>query len=141
MIKRKSALIILVLIILSTFILIAIPSCSYAEQAQQTEGGTKVTDPTLNPDLYKPGKLTENDTKQITGKANQIIGIIVTVGTVASVITLAILGIKYMIGSVEEKAEYKKSMMPYLIGAVLLFASSTVVNIIAQLMQGTSLNK
>lgn len=139
MIKRKSALIILVLIILSTFILIAIPSYSYAIPAVPDDTYTD-TDPTRNPDYYKPGSINKDDTEKITGKANQIIGAIVTVGTVVSVITLAILGIKYMLGSVEEKAEYKKSMMPYLIGAVLLFASSTIVNIIAKIMQGTNLN-
>ena len=36
---------------------------------------------------------------------------------------LMVLGIKYMMGSAEEKAEYKKTMIPYLIGAVLLFAA------------------
>ena len=41
-----------------------------------------------------------------------------------------ILGIKYMIGSVEEKAEYKKTMMPYIIGTTILFAASTIVSII-----------
>ena len=37
-----------------------------------------------------------------------------------SVITLVVLGIKYMVGSIEERAEYKKSMIPYLIGAFLI---------------------
>ena len=35
-----------------------------------------------------------------------------------------VLGIKYMMGSAEEKAEYKKTFIPYIIGAVLLFAAS-----------------
>ena len=39
-----------------------------------------------------------------------------------------------MVGSVEERAEYKKSMIPYLVGAVLLFAGSVVVSIIANLV-------
>ncbi|MEI3401230.1 MAG: hypothetical protein V8R51_02250 [Clostridia bacterium] len=44
-----------------------------------------------------------------------------TVGIVLSVVILIILGIKYMMGSAEEKAEYKKTMIPYLIGAVSVF--------------------
>ena len=47
-------------------------------------------------------------------------------GKVLSVLMLAVLGVKYMLGSSEEKAEYKKSMMPYLIGALLVFAASTI---------------
>ena len=35
-----------------------------------------------------------------------------------------------MIGSAEEKAEYKKTMIPYLVGAILIFASTTIVNVV-----------
>lgn len=37
-----------------------------------------------------------------------------------------ILGIKYMLGSTEQKATYKKSMLPYLVGAVLLFGGVSI---------------
>ena len=49
-----------------------------------------------------------------------------TIGIILSVIILAILGIKYILGSVEEKAEYKNDIIPYLIGAALLFGISTI---------------
>lgn len=83
------------------------------------------------------GYVSTGDEEIITQKANTIIGAVVTVGIVASVITLLILGIKYMIGSTEEKAEYKKSMIPYLVGAVLLFATSAIVSIIATIAKET----
>lgn len=35
-----------------------------------------------------------------------------------------------MVGSAEEKAEYKKTMIPYLVGAILIFASTTIVNVV-----------
>lgn len=63
-----------------------------------------------------------------TGQA--VIKIISTVGSICSVLFLIILGIKYMLGSTEEKAEYKKALLPYFIGAVILFASSTITGII-----------
>lgn len=59
-----------------------------------------------------------------------IISIISTVGTIISVIALVALGIKYMMGSVEEKAEYKKTLLPYVIGACILFGASTIAGII-----------
>ena len=52
--------------------------------------------------------------------------IIRSVGVVVSVIVIMILGIKYMMGSAQEKAEYKKTMIPYLVGAVLLFGATTI---------------
>jgi hypothetical protein len=35
-----------------------------------------------------------------------------------------------MMGSAEEKADYKKSMIPYLVGAVLVFAASTIAGVV-----------
>lgn len=35
-----------------------------------------------------------------------------------------------MMGSAEEKAEYKKTMMPYLVGALLIFAAVTIANMV-----------
>ena len=52
------------------------------------------------------------------------------VGVIVSVITLMVLGIKYMFGSIEEKAEYKKTAIYYIIGAVLIFSGTTVPNIL-----------
>lgn len=65
-------------------------------------------------------------TSSITNIGNQLITILTTVGVVVSVIVLIVLGIKYMMGSAEEKAEYKKTMMPYIIGAALIFAASAI---------------
>ena len=89
---------------------------------------------------YKPGSITDEDTDVITQKASTIVGIIVTVGVIASALTLLVLGIKYMLGSVSEKAEYKKSMLPYIIGAFLLFSASIIVNIIASIVQESGLS-
>lgn len=71
-----------------------------------------------------------DSTEQVTNLGQQIIGIVSTVGIVASVIVLVILGIKYMMGSASEKAEYKKTMLPYLIGAILVFAASSIASIV-----------
>ena len=75
-------------------------------------------------------------TGKIVNAGNQIATIIRTVGIVASVIILMILGIKYMIGSAEEKAEYKKTMIPYVIGAVVLFGASAIAGAVVQLAGG-----
>lgn len=61
---------------------------------------------------------------------NQVIQIVSTVGSIASVIVLIVLGLKYMMGSAEEKAEYKKTLMPYFIGAAMVFAASSIAAIV-----------
>lgn len=74
-------------------------------------------------------------TGQLVRTGNNIVSIITTIGIVVSVIVLAVLGIKYMLGSVEERAEYKRTLMPYLIGAVLVFGASTIAEIIYQFVK------
>ena len=76
------------------------------------------------------------DITGITNIGNSIVKVLTTIGIVASVIVLIVLGIKYMMGSAEEKAEYKKTLMPYIIGAALIFAASTIANIVYNFMQG-----
>ncbi len=61
---------------------------------------------------------------------NTMLTVITAVGIVISVVILIILGIKYMLGSVAEKAEYKKTLLPYVIGAGILFSASVIAQII-----------
>ena len=70
--------------------------------------------------------------KAIGGK---ILGIVQVVGSIVAVIILAVLGIKYMMGSAEEKAEYKKTFIPYIIGAVLVFAASNLAGVVYNFAQ------
>ena len=42
----------------------------------------------------------------------------------------ALLGVKYMISSAEDKADYKKDLVPYFVGALLLFSICTFVKIL-----------
>ena len=74
----------------------------------------------------------------VTDPAKKIVGAIQLVGVVASVIVLILIGIKYMMGSVEERAEYKKSLMPYIIGCALVFAASVFAQILYDLFSGVT---
>ena len=67
------------------------------------------------------------DTESI---GNEIIGIIQAIGSVVSVGVLMILGIKYMLGTTEERASYKRTMLPYIIGVILIFAAVNLTAVI-----------
>lgn len=77
-----------------------------------------------------------NGTTEIVDIGGQIIGILQTIGVVLSIVILIVLGIKYMMGSAEEKAEYKKTMIPYLVGAIFIFAASTLANMVYNFVIG-----
>ncbi len=89
----------------------------------------------------QPGDLKGDDKTDVTGitsLGNRIITILSTIGMVVSVVVLIALGIKYMVGSAEEKAEYKKTLLPYLIGAGLVFAASVIAQVVFNFMQNIS---
>ena len=78
------------------------------------------------------------ETNSLTTVGNNVVTIINVVGIVIAVIILLIIGIKYMIGSASEKAEYKKTMIPYIVGAVLIFAGTALVRVIYSLANSVS---
>ena len=97
-----------------------IPNYTYAEDLELG-----------NLDDYK-GK--SDNPKTVSTRVGKILGVIQTIGTIVSVIMLIVIGIKYMVGSIEERAEYKKTLFPYLIGAILLFSGTLLPQIIYNIM-------
>ena len=79
--------------------------------------------------VTNPKDLTGADVDDFKEIGKKIIGMVQAIGSIISVLVLVILGIKYMMGSAEEKAEYKKTMIPYLIGAILVFAASNIAGV------------
>ncbi len=75
-------------------------------------------------------------TENITNLGGKIMGILTTFGMVIAVVVLMVLGIKYMMGSAEEKAEYKKTFIPYIVGAILLFAATGIAQMIFKFADG-----
>ena len=73
------------------------------------------------------------DPININNIGNQALTIISTIGSIVSVIMLIVLGIKYMTGSLEEKATYKRSLLPYFVGAILVFGASIIYTILYNL--------
>lgn len=113
--KIKTSLLILILVLTST---ILFPIISNA---------------TINPENYKPDSIVKSEMDGIDSIGEKIAGAIQIVGTMVSVGTMIIIGIRYVVASADEKAEYKERMIPYFIGAVLLFGASNIVNIIYQI--------
>ena len=74
----------------------------------------------------KPG-----DTSDKFGEIlNIILGIVQVIGIAIAVIMLVVLAIKYISAAPSDKADIKKSATAYIIGAVVLFAASGIIQII-----------
>lgn len=77
--------------------------------------------------------ITANSNVDI-GKATDIGSKIVTwiwgISIVVAVVVLMIIGLKYIIGGAQEKAEYKKSLIPVVVGVLVLVFATTIVKVL-----------
>ena len=117
--------IISITIIMMTLLLVILPNFTYADTDTLGLGDL---------DSYRG---TSEESTELNSMAGEILGVIRTVGTILSVVMLMAIGIKYMVGSVEERADHKKTLVPYVIGAGILFTGSflpqLIYNIVSQL--------
>ncbi len=96
-----------------------------------------LVDPLERPDAYHPGINIETSNDRLIEKANVIINIMQIVGIIIAVITLMVIGLRYMFGSVAERATYKETLVPYLVGAILLFSVVNIVKIIYEIIKSS----
>lgn len=85
---------------------------------------------------FNPGVIDTNQktpleyNQDIKGVVNRITSTVITVLQILAVAGVVICGVKYMITSADQKADIKKSMISVVIGCVIVFATSTVVQFI-----------
>lgn len=129
MLKRMNFV---VLIIVITIISISDISCASFELKLEP-----IENVAFDPNAWDPTPEVNNATLSptVTNKIGPILGAIQTVGAVISVLALMLIGIKTMIGSVEEKTQYKEAMPGYLIGIFLVFSMTSIPNIIYKVMK------
>lgn len=99
------------------------------------KGGSGLSDMTQDDalDKYKSNGVTGSD--ELSRRSNMLVTALQAIGTVVAVIMLSIIAIKYMISSVEERADYKQTMIPYVIGAGTLLIVSNLLGLIYSIIQ------
>ena len=127
--KKMGKIIAVVLIAMMLISVIGTPVQAATQKQQSSSSST-----------FTPSQIqgTANDTKAIQQAGKNIVGVLQAVGIVLSVIMLSVIGIKYLMGSAEEKADYKKSLMPYVVGAALIFTASVFAQAIYEFFSGWS---
>jgi len=70
---------------------------------------------------------TSNTARKVLGNIAIVTRI---VGVTVGMVMLMAIGMKYMAAAPGEKADLKKSLIPYVVGAVIVFAASGIVSII-----------
>lgn len=88
--------------------------------------------------IYKPSLPTASETTKATDVAANILGLVRNIGIIISVIVVAVIGVKYMLGSLDEKASYKENMVLYISGCALLLGCTVIPNMIYDMVVETS---
>ena len=89
----------------------------------------------FTPDIIEPKDPGDAGTK-IETAGGKVAGLISVIAAAVAIVILIWLAIKYMSAAPADKADIKKSAVTYVIGAVLLFAASGVLGIIANFGKG-----
>lgn len=87
----------------------------------------------FEPGAYNPGTVTRDDAEEVFTMGEKIFGTLRNIAAIIAVITISIIGLRYMFGSVDQKAEYKATMMPWVIGILIVVSITTILDIIQSL--------
>lgn len=139
------------LILLLVFVIFAIASNINIVQAVQTKGTTTkdkdmntYTKQDYSSDTSLSGVISGGDSFIQAGKdgsakidkgslqnaSSSIYNILLICGVIIAVLIGSIIGIKFMIGSVEEKAEIKAALVPFVIGCIVVFGAFGIWKIV-----------
>lgn len=83
-----------------------------------------------------PNKVIDGNTVKET--SNNIYGILLVIGVVVAIIAGIIIGIQFVTGSVEAKAQIKEKLIPYGIGCAIIFGAFTIWRVIVNILQNTN---
>lgn len=91
----------------------------------------------LDKSQFKPNTGKSSSVEPILGNA---LGVIRLIGIGVGIICISIMGIKFMLGSVEEKAEYKKTFVNFTIGILIFNGVIIIVSLIYSTLNYVNLN-
>lgn len=124
--------------LISTF---CINNYSYADEEAQDFAYGLDMEKTFSGETGKDpeGKIQEGANKA-QNAAKKVIAVFIVVfrivGNGLAIIMLTIIGSKLVLGSVEQKAEAKKHLVPYVIGAIVVFSATTLLALVQEFLAG-----
>ena len=80
---------------------------------------------------YNPNNVVSTD---ITTKANEYAGTFVYIVQVASIVTMVFMGLRYMFASADAKADIKKGVIGWCVGAFIVFSGTTLIGIVLEVV-------
>lgn len=117
----KKSLKIFAVVLIAMLVVFSVSTSSYADSAKDVIGG-------INADT---SGINSQGMKNIAGR---VLGLLQIVSAILSVILVAYLGFKMVLGSANEKADVQKQFIPLIIGVTIVFAATSIANLLLGIM-------
>ena len=117
----KKSLKIFSVVLMAMLVVFSVSTFSYADTPGQVISG-------INANMN--GIKTEG-MKSIAGR---VLGLLQIVSAILAVILIAYLGFKMVLGSANEKADVQKQFIPLIIGVTIVFAATSIANLLLGIM-------
>jgi len=109
--------------IITTVLMVIFTVASFSQVVLAADSATSIID-NISADT------SSVDATKLQSLANNVLGLIQIVSAVAAVILIAVFGLKFILGSANEKADYQKSFIPLIVGVVVVFAASSIAKLL-----------
>lgn len=103
-------------------------SSDTSSSSSSSSSGSSSASEDLEPEDYEPNG--EVDGTVVERYSARFFNFLYAIAVIVSVIMVMFVGLKYVTGSVTEKAEYKKNLVPMAIGVLLVAFLVTIIRII-----------
>ena len=70
-----------------------------------------------------------NGNSVVVSTGRQILGVVTAIGISVALVMIIVIAIRFLLASADGKAELKQQLIPYLIGAIIIFAASSLLQI------------
>lgn len=95
---------------------------------------TQVDDTIEKADEFTNEGSSQIDATELQNFSNMLYNALLIIGIIIAVIVGAILGIKFMMGSVGEKADIKKLLVPYVVGCIIVFGAFGIWKLVVTIL-------
>lgn len=117
----KKSLKIFAVVLMAMLVVFSVSTFSYADSAKDVVTG-------INADM------TGIDPRGMKSIAGRVLGLLQIVSAILAVILIAYLGFKMVLGSANEKADVQKQFIPLIIGVTIVFAATSIANLLLGIM-------
>ena len=117
----KKSLKISAVVLMAMLVVFSVSTFSYADSAKDVVTGINAN-------------MTGIDSNGMKSIAGRVLGLLQIVSAILAVILIAYLGFKMVLGSANEKADVQKQFIPLIIGVTIVFAATSIANLLLGIM-------